>query len=165
MKKNYWIYILMACSMLTACDQDQDPGGNALLKMSNEWWAQIYVPDGSGGLVDIGEGYQHLLTSNTASGTADSLFVDDFEGLLELKAKVACNVGSLSFDNGDEPVTERYTGGWVIINNGKILPKKGKSTSGVVVDSIYFEAEFDWLPGQVFVLAGHARTGFIEDEH
>lgn len=165
MKKIFLIYALMAGMVLSACDSDQDPGGNSLVLMSNEWWAQIYVPDGNGGLIDIGEGYQHLLTSNTASASADSLFVDDFDGLLELKAKVACDAGTLTFHNDDEPVEERYTGGWVVINNGKILQNKGKSTSGVVVDSIYFEAEFDWDPGQVYVLAGHARTGFAEDEH
>ena len=150
---------------LASCENEVDPGQNAVKQMSNEWWGQIYVPDGSGGLTDIGEGYQHLLTSSTASGTADSIFIDDFDGLLELKAKVACNVNELTFTTNGTAVTERYTDGTVVIENGKIFIDGGKSTSGVVVDSIYFEAEFDWEPGQVYILAGHGRTGFLEDEH
>ena len=133
--------------------------------MSNEWWGQIYVPDGNGGLIDAGAGYQHYLTSNTSSGNTDSLFVDDFDGLLGLKAKVACNVNNLTFSNNDTPVRERYYDGIVTISNGKIFTNGGHSTSGIVVDSIYFEAVFDWEPDQVYVIAGHARTGFNEDEH
>ena len=60
---------------LASCENEIDPGQNSLIKMSNEWWAQIYVPDGSGGLTDIGQGYQHLLTSNTASGTSVGFWV------------------------------------------------------------------------------------------
>lgn len=150
---------------LASCENEVDPGQNAVKQMSNEWWGQIYVPDGSGGLEDIGEGYQHLLTSSTASGTADSIFIDDFDGLLQLKAKVACSVSDLTFTTNGAAVTERYTDGTVVIGNGKIIIDGGRSTSGVVVDSIYFEAEFDWEPGQVYILAGHGRTGFLEDEH
>jgi hypothetical protein len=150
---------------LASCDSDVDPGQNALVKMSNEWWAQVYVPDGSGGLEDAHFGYNQFLTSNTASGTADSLFVDDFGTLFELKAKVACNVNDLTFTTNGEEVRERYSDGTVIIQNGHIYEGLGRSTSGVKVDSIYFEVEFDWDPGQVYIVAGHGRTGLNEDEH
>lgn len=165
MKKIYLIMCVAAVIGLTSCENEIDPGQNSLMRMSNEWWGQIYVPDGNGGLTDIGQGYQHLLTSNTASGTSDSLFIDDFDGLLELKAKVACNLNNLTFTTNGVAVLERYTEGTVVIGNGKIILDGGKSTSGVKVDSIYFEAEFDWDPGQLYVVAGHGRTGFLEDEH
>ncbi len=165
MKKIFLITGLALVISLSSCENEIDPGQNSLMKMSNEWWGQIYVPDGSGGLTDIGQGYQHLLTSNTASGTSDSLFVDDFDGLLQLKAKVACNVNDLTFTTNGVTVMERYTEGTVVIGNGRIYVDGGKSTSGVKVDSIYFEAEFDWDPGQIYVIAGHGRTGFTEDEH
>jgi hypothetical protein len=35
-----------------------------------------------------------------------------------------------------------------LFENGKIYIDGGYSTSGVKVDSIYFEAEFDWAPGE-----------------
>ncbi len=165
MKKIFLIVAVAIVIGLASCENDIDPGQNSLMRLSNEWWGQIYVPDGSGGLTDIGQGYQHLLTSNTASGTSDSLFIDDFDGLLELKAKVACDVNNLTFTTNGVAVLERYTEGTVGIGNGKIILDGGKSTSGVKVDSIYFEAEFDWDPGQIYVIAGHGRTGFLEDEH
>lgn len=151
---------------LVSCENEIEPGQNELMKMSNEWWVQLLVDDGAGGYEDVYQiGYFHFLTSNTASNTADSLFVDDFGDTAELKAKVACNPSDLTFGNGGVAVEERYTDGAVVINNGKILEGLGRSTSGVTVDSIYFEAEFDWDPGQVYIIAGHARTGYNEDEH
>lgn len=148
----------------TSCENDIEPGQNALMEMSNEWWGQIYVPDGNGGLENAGYGYQHFLTSNTASGTEDSLFVDDFGDFFELKAKVACDLNTLTFTTNGTPVRERYSDGTVIIENGRIIKNGGKSATGVVVDSLYFEAEFDWDPGQVYIVAGHGRTGFLEDD-
>ena len=155
----------MLVIVLASCDNEIEPGNSKVVKLSNEWWAQLYVPDGSGGLIDTGLGYHKFLTSGTASNSADSLFVDDFGDFLELKAKVACNTKNLTFTTNGTPVWERYTDGTVVIANGKVLIKGGHSTSGVTVDSLYFEAEFDWDPGQVYVVAGHGRTGFAEDEH
>ncbi len=37
--------------------------------------------------------------------------------------------------------------------------------SGMQVDEIYFEAEFDWDPGINYIFKGHKRTGFAEDEN
>lgn len=166
MKKILLITCIALTFGLTACDEDQDPGKNDLMEMSNEWWVHLLVEDGSGGYEDIyQQGYFRFLTSNTASNKADSIFVDDFGDVAELRAKVAVDAASLTFGNGSEPVLERYTDGSVIINNGKIFPNQGLSTSGVKVDSIYFEVEFDWDPGTTYIIAGHGRTGFAEDEH
>jgi hypothetical protein len=164
MKKIFLIIGVALATGLASCENEIEPGQNALMKMSNEWWGQIYVPDGNGGLTDAGYGYQHFLTSNTSSGTSDSLFVDDFDNFFELKAKVACDINTLTFTTNGTPVRERYTDGTVIIENGKIIINGAKSATGVTVDSLYFEAEFDWDPGQVYIVAGHARTGFLEDD-
>lgn len=156
---------LIACISIS-CENEIDPGQNSLMKMSNEWWVHLLVDDGAGGYEDVYDlGYFQFLTSNTASNTSDSLFVDDFGAVAELKAKVACNPDDLTFSNGGVAVEERYTDGIVTINNGKILEGQGRTASGVQVDSIYFEAEFDWDPGQVYIIAGHVRTGYTEDEH
>ena len=97
MKKIFVILGAILVTGLSSCENDIDPGQTAVMKLSNEWWAQIYIPDGSGGLTNLDLGYQHFLTSGTSSGTPDSLFVDDFGSLLELKAKVACNINDLTF--------------------------------------------------------------------
>jgi hypothetical protein len=166
MKKIFLILGVALVLGLVSCENEIDPGQNALMKMSNEWWVHLLVDDGTGEYEDIYHlGYFQFMTSNTASNTADSLFVDDFGNNAELKAKVACNPADLTFGNGGVPVEERYTDGIVTINNGKILAGQGTTASGIQVDSIYFEAEFDWDPGQVYIIAGHARTGYTEDEH
>jgi hypothetical protein len=166
MKRNlYFLLIIFTPLILASCDEDADPGQAAVMKLSNEWWGQIYVTDGAGGLTNEGHGYQHLLTFGTSSGTADSLFIDDLEGELELKAKVACNVSDLSFTTNNTPVLERYTDRTVRISNGKVYVLGGKSTSGVTVDSIYFEVVFSDDPTVTYAVAGHGRTGFDADEH
>ncbi len=166
MKKILLIASVALTFGLISCDKDQDPGRNNMMELSNEWWVHLLVEDGSGGYEDIYDiGYFQFLTSNTASPTADSIFVDDFGAVAELKAKVHANPQTLTFGNGTTPVRERYTDGSVMINNGAVFPKQGLSTSGVQVDSIFFEVEFDWDPGQKYIIAGHGRTGFEEDEH
>jgi hypothetical protein len=165
MKKITIIIAAIFTGVLVGCENEVEPGQNSLVKMSNEWWGQIYGFDANGDLEDMGYGYQHFLTSNTASGSSDSLFVDDFGDFFELKAKVACNANDLSFTTNGTAVLERYSDGTVIIENGKVIIDGGQSTTGVKVDSIYFEAEFDWDPGTKYIVAGHARTGFAADEH
>ncbi len=166
MKRFVYILLFIATPFVfSACENEIEPGQNALMEMSNEWWVQLLVDDGNGGYEDIHHlGYFQFLTSNTASSTADSLFVDDFGDMLELKAKVAANPSDLTFGNAGSSVSERYTGGHVFIENGRIFINQGSSATGVTVDSIYFEAEFDWAPGQKYIVAGHGRTGFLEDE-
>jgi hypothetical protein len=165
MKKIFLIIMSGALVIgLASCENEIEPKQTSVMKMANEWWAQIYVPDGNGGLTDAHFGYQHFLTSNTASDTRDSLLIDDFDNFFELRAKVACDVDAMTFTTNGTPVRERYTDGTVIIENGRIFVNGGKSATGVTVDSLYFEAEFDWDPGQVYIVAGHARTGFLEDD-
>jgi hypothetical protein len=166
MKKILFIMSVALSFGLLSCDKDEDPGTTPLMEMSNEWWVHLLVEDGNGGYEDIYQiGYFQFLTSGTAANTSDSLFVDDFGAVAELKAKVAANPADLTFGNDGTAVQERYTEGSVVINNGKILLGQGLSTTGVKVDSIFFEVEFDWDPGQKYIIAGHGRTGFLEDEH
>jgi hypothetical protein len=168
MKRNlYFLLIVLAPLALGSCENEIEPGQTAVMKLSNEWWGQVYVTDGSGGLTPDDDivGYQHLLTSSTASATADSLFVDDLDGEMELKAKVACNVNDLSFTTNGTSVLERYTDRTVTISNGRVFIGGGRSTSGVKVDSIYFEVEFSDELGTTYAVAGHGRTGFDADEH
>jgi hypothetical protein len=53
----------------------------------------------------------------------------------------------------------------VTLNGGKVLAGAGKTRSGNPVDSIYIEAEFSDDPGTKYVISGHQRTGFFEDEY
>jgi hypothetical protein len=83
---------------------------------------------------------------------------------MEIKTKVqATDFTNLLF-SGKPNEAELYLGGTVTVTNGKILKNAAHSFGGHIVDSLYFEAEFDWDPGTVYKFAGHRRTGFIEDE-
>ncbi len=67
---------------------------------------------------------------------------------------------------GPQDAPELITEGTVTVSNGKILENAGRAWgSGTVVDSIYFEAEFDWDPGVIYTFGGHERTGFDEDDN
>ena len=48
---------------------------------------------------------------------------------------------------------------------GKVINDAGRSKSGVVTDSIYIKAVFSDDPGTEYEMAGHRRTGFLEDDY
>jgi hypothetical protein len=48
---------------------------------------------------------------------------------------------------------------------GKIIADAGHSKTGVVTDSIYIKAVFSDDPGTEYEMAGHRRTGFVEDDY
>ena len=161
---NYIVPVFFLVTVLSCKLEDPEIEFTPIGKMANEWHYQLLIDDGSGNFIDpYNGGYNPMFTTNTAANTPDSMWIDDDGSWAEIRAKVAINVSDMTFSNSTI-VTERYTDGTVLISNGKILEGAAKSFSGVTVDSIYFEAEFDWDPGTTYILAGHQRTGFLEDE-
>ena len=79
-----------------------------------------------------------------------------------LETPLNTNFDNLTFSATDELNTADES--VVTITNGKILRDAAMSQSGVVVDSIYFEAVFDYDPGTTLIYSGIERTGFTEDE-
>jgi hypothetical protein len=96
------------------------------------------------------------LSDRTGPGAAD------FSGYY-LESKVQTDVSNLTFSAND--VENTSDASRVTITNGRILKGQGHSRTGVVTDSIYFEGEFDYDPGNKIIFAGHRRTGFNEDEY
>jgi len=134
-------------------------------------WFVTYTLDGS----DVGGGYTEIITSNTAANVATEMFVSDWVdptaksgNFWTYKVKAQSDPKGLTFSaDQSESSVEGYN---IKVNilNGKIFPKGGLSKSKVVVDSIYFEIEFeDDSPafGNKYVVSGHKRTGFTEDEY
>lgn len=165
MKNIFYSLTAMAIAVLfSSCEADgyadYDAGKTKTQALSGEWWIVGY--DASGAPAYGGD-YNLWSTYNTAANN-DSIWIDDHDSFFELKSKVQANVEELTFAGG-EGATELYTGGTVHIMNGKIIPDGGRSATGVVVDSIYFEAEFDWDPGVIYTFGGHERSGFLEDEN
>jgi hypothetical protein len=106
------------------------------------------------------------MTFNTAGNTADSLWVSDLGNFWDFQVKAAFDPSSKSFSVSQGENTSYESE--VTISEGAVLLGEGRSTSGVKTDSIYFAASFsDDSPafGTEYIMAGHRRTGFLEDEH
>lgn len=142
---------------ISACDKNlPDTGATTTMKASNEWWVEL-SQDGT-----PWTDYVKIATYNTASNP-DSIWIDDLENTWQFKCKAKIDLSSMVFST--QEAQNEYYNITVTITNGKILPNAAKSLSGNTTDSIYMEAEFSDDPGTKYVLAGHARTKFSEDEY
>lgn len=155
---------IFSISLLWSCDvdgyEDYDNGGTKVKALSGEWYVVGYSPDGEPA---FGGDYNLWSTYNTAANN-NQMWLDDHGSFFEVKTKVEADVSELTF-SGETNAPELITGGTVTVNNGKIIPDGARAYgSRNVVDSIYFEIEFDWDPGVIYSFGGHRRTGFREDE-
>jgi hypothetical protein len=174
MKLKYiFIFTILAACGLTACEKDEpEVKYTATYPVSGEWWVTYQVRNAEGQLEDAGGGYYPLLTFNTASNTSDSIWVSDAGSFWEYQVKAGLDLPNRAF-TVDEGQNVSYDSK-VRIANGKVFLNKGRSTSGVVTDSLYVEVSFedetdaDDNPtpyATTYIVSGHRRTGFLEDEH
>jgi len=176
-KHFFYLCFLATFALVSGCETMPDPKTEltATAPMNGEWWVSIYVdddPDTPGNqLVDVGGGYYHFITYNTAANKPDSLWMDDFGGIWPMNCKVGLNLSSKSFtatnarnlatDDLETPEIEET----INVTNGKVLSKAVTTPNKNVTDSIYFEAEFSSDPGTIYVFGGYRRTQFKEDDH
>lgn len=167
MKINKFKYFLSAILLVvfttfTSCDEvdDLDVGGTSVEAMAGDWWVAAFNPDGT--TPAYGGDYVHFSTYNTAADDG-GLWLNDFDNWMQIETRVMANVSGLTF-SGNVDEEEIITGGTVTVTNGLVTKASYATTSNTMVDEIYFEAEFDWDPGTVYVFKGHKRTGFPEDE-
>ena len=161
-KFNYFFGALLIMALtFTSCDvvEDADAGGTSVESMSGDWWIIGLFPDGS---VAYGGDYVHWSTYNTAADDG-GMWLNDFGNFFELQSKVVANVNNLTF-TGIANSPEEITGGTVSVGNGVIRENNFVTASNTSVNTIEFEAEFDWDPGTIYKFVGHKRTGFAEDE-
>ncbi len=164
-----YIFLVSVAFFTIGCQEDPEPGGTATQEVAGEWWVRVYVDDGDG-VIDENDNiigsYIKVMTFNTSLNTADSLWVYDVGNFWQFQVKAAFDKASKTFS-----VTEGKNASndsEVTITDGAVFLGQGKSTSGVKTDSIYFSSSFsDDSPayGTEYVIAGHRRTGFLEDEH
>lgn len=166
--------LVAGAAIMSSCNES-DPN----IKQTNaeafagEWFVTVTV-DGT----DINGGYGTVITSNTAANVSTEILVSDLvdpngkPSFAGYKVKAQSDIKAMSF-NADKVLSTipdyNDTMLHVSIANGKIFPKGGMSKSKVVVDSIYFELQLeDDTPspyGTTYVVSGHKRTGFTEDEY
>lgn len=166
MKKNIIYTILFLCFMaLVSCDDEEgyeeyDVPSVETQEVAGDWFIVGYFDDGT---VAYGGDYNLYTTFNTVENNSN-FWIDDHNSFFQLKTKVQANLGALTF-SGPTDGAELYTEGTVTISNGKIIKDGGRAYgTRAVVDSIYFEAVFDWEPGTTFIFGGHKRSGFLPDE-
>jgi len=152
---------IFTVTSFTSCDEGGNPdaGGTFTQDMAGDWHIVGFEPDG---VTPAFGGDYYLWSTYNAASNDENFWIDDHNTFFQLKGKAQAEVSSLTFSS--ETTTELYTGGTVRVQNGKILKGAATSFGGHAVDSIYFEAEFDWDPGTVYIFGGHKRTGFLEDE-
>jgi len=167
------ITLLAGAIMMTSCNES-DPS----IKHTNaeafagEWFVTVTV-DGT----DVNGGYGTIITSNSAANVASEIIVSDLvdpngqPSFAGYKIKAQSDIKAMTF-SADKILSTipdyNDTMLHVSIANGKIFPKGGLSKTKVVVDSIYFELQLedDGPPyGTTYVVSGHKRTGFTEDEY
>lgn len=174
--KNLIIYtVAFIGALMVSCDQD-DPNieHTATEALAGEWYVTYSV-----GGTDVGGGHSKIITSNTAANVATEILVSDYVepnatsgNFWSYKVKAEVDPSSESFSANESVSSALYEGDpyYIKVNilNGKVLPGQGHSKTGVTVDSIYFEMQFeDDTPAYstTFVVAGHKRTGFKADEY
>jgi hypothetical protein len=182
MKKIYvrGMLLVAAAFLFSKCtDDDATIEHTAGEYYAGEWFV-TYSVDGT----EVSQGHVPLITSNTAANVATEILISDYIVAADLggsfwsykcKAQVDVATKKFSADQSDSHVMIEDEDGNptpydinINIMNGAIFPKGGLSKTGVVVDSIYFEMQFsDDSPayGTTYVVSGHRRTGFHDDEY
>ncbi len=156
--------IFIAIILVSSCSKKPDIEYTAPYKFAGEWFVTLMV-NGR----DVGGGHTKLLTYNTSANT-NEIWVDDAKHGYGFKVKATTDQSSMSFTATNStneyfiPTSTSFPK-TVILNNGKVLVGAGKTKSGNPVDSIYMEAVFSDDPGNKYVISGHYRTGFFEDEY
>ncbi|WP_282036838.1 lipid-binding protein [Saccharicrinis aurantiacus] len=162
MKLNY-IIVLLVLVGLYSCDPydtmgEPEKATTEVGKMlAGEWYVKFYLEESAL------TGYNKITTTNTAANTSTKMQIDDHENVWDMKGVLDCDTKNNTFSGTD--VENSYYDMTFTVTNGEVFPGKGITEVGNVTDSIYMEIEYSDDPGNVYVVAGIRRTGFLEDEH
>ncbi|HEX2533605.1 MAG TPA: lipid-binding protein [Chitinophagaceae bacterium] len=151
--------VLLGGILLLSCSKDPEVENTPTVNMAGEWWTTFY--EGGDALTDM----HKTLTYNTADPSGAQIWVDTHEHSIKFKTKLDVDYGTLSFRPNSTGVDLLHPTITIKVLEGKVLPRAGRSKSGVEVDSLYMRFEFSDEPGVPYELRGHQRTGFFEDEY
>ncbi|PWT76891.1 MAG: hypothetical protein C5B59_05375 [Bacteroidetes bacterium] len=157
MRKILFSIFILLIVLVVACKKTYVNGKTNAVNAAHGWWITFK----ENGVDTFGIGTVFLTTYNTSAD--DSIWVDDLTNTWQYKVKAKINYNTLAFST--TKAQNEYYNITVDIIDGKILPKAGKSKSGVATDSINFRVVFSDSPPDTFTVAGTARTGFIQDDY
>lgn len=166
--------------LVVSCDEGGEPdaGGTVVEKYAGDWFLSAYRVDADGNIeqVDDGNGvmvdnvwYEHTIysTYNTAENN-NEMWIDDAHNNgdddLYIKSKFTLNLDKGTFVSEEDTANIGYTDGRTLtITEGAFFKGLGKTKGGNAVDSLKLKVT-DAVNG-TYILAGHKRTGFLEDEY
>ena len=164
MKTN--IFLLLSLLILFVACKKEDPEVKYLstYPISGEWFVNLYLEanPGAGDWEAQNSSLATIYTYNTASNKGDSIWIFDNGNILDFRIKSAINVARRTFsvDNYIDLVSDTL----VSVSNGKVIENAGKTLSGNKSDSITMDVVYKRDPSTIYRIAGHRRTGFLEDE-
>ena len=165
--KNIKILLLALLSLslvFTSCDDnDKNDGidflendGTKAEQFAGDWYVVFQLE----GITITNPAKIH--TFNTAANNKNEFWIQDFAVWgFQIKAQGSNDLSFASVDGID--VSDFGENG--TITNGKIMIDAAKSKTGNVTDSIYMEVMFETDPGETYVIAGHKRTRWPEDDY
>lgn len=155
-------YILSIFFLISfaACQKDYVVENTSTVNMSGQWWA-MHMVNGE----DAGAGMVEIQTYNTAKNDGKEMWITDDGNFWDYKVKCPIDYKNLTF--GGENLQNAVAGYDITISikNGKVMKNAAHSTSGTVVDSIYYEIEFSDDPGTTYQVSGIGYTGWEDDNY
>ena len=154
------IALVVLLAFASSCQEEYEPVMFPAHQLSGEWYVTYTI----GGVDVYNWGHTTIMTYNTANDE-DSIWVTDNDHFWGYRAVVGANPEGMAFGQSDSLDNQAYPVK-MVVKSGQIFPDGGKSKTGVVTDSISFVVGFgDDAPGTEYVVSGHRRTGFVEDDY
>lgn len=156
--------ITISCMLFISCQGDDgfadfDAGGSKTEALAGEWFVREYSLTG-----EVLSDYSKISTFNTAEDNESDIWLQDID-LLSYQIMVVGDVTNLNFNvNNSENILDDTGMEQITISNGRILRDAGFAIeTRTVVDSIVFNYSSS-SSATPLLIAGHRRTGFLEDE-
>lgn len=167
------LVILAAVSVaMVSCSKDEGPDDNPnTITLAKNWFVRVQGPTATSNyslfstrtfyIVEIPD---PTVLSQTTRISADTISLDDHNLLTPTwRANFRIDVATRTFGAGQYKNWNNFADS-VILKEGKMIRNGGRSRSGRTVDSIYLRYAFKSAPSTDYLLKGHERTGYVEDE-
>lgn len=173
--KSIFLFCVLAVS-LTSCETYSDPkvDYSPIYPLSGEWKVRIRNIQADT-LVNKNAMYV-FGTYNTSDNLTNQMWIRTTSsiptfssGVKTVKAKISCDVSSLTFSTTgviqNLNVTTNAVLDTVVITEGKVTLNSVLMKSGVMSDRISFKLTKSKVPGVTFLVDGYRRTRWNEDEN
>lgn len=137
-----------------SCQKDYPVEYTETYEMAREWFVTNKQGDTN---IDA---VRKLITYNTASNVNTEMWIDA-SALAASPFKIKSNINYTEKTFTPGTYKSILNDKDVKVISGKVTPKGGKTKTGVTVDAISLKVEID---GNEYLIEGHQRSGFLEDE-